>query len=130
MSKTFKYALVLLVLGCSTTKTRVSGGAIAVAAQQETSLSLLAITVITASDNMTRLPGAAIYIVRAEGAAHVGTTDQFGRVVLERALWMNADEAFFGLMVCHPIFYCGILRDEEIQGRGETTIALATRVAR
>lgn len=35
-----------------------------------------------------------------------------------------------GVVICHPVFYCGILREDDIKGRGEITIALATRVAR
>jgi len=33
-------------------------------------------------------------------------------------------------MVCHPVFYCGIIREPELAVREEMTIALATRVMR
>jgi hypothetical protein len=91
---------------------------------------MLVITVITASDNMTRLPGADVSVVRSTGAVRVGTTDQFGRVELKRDLFANGDSSFVGVMICHPVFYCGILREDDLHGRGEITIVLATRIAR
>lgn len=124
MSRMLLCALALIGLACSAGRT--GGDSSGVSAREP---AILAITVITAADNATRLPGADIYIVHATGTARAGATDQFGRIELERAS-LNPDSSFLGVMVCHPVFYCGMLRGEDIHGRGEMTIALATRVVR
>jgi len=123
-----KCAFVCITLACSAAGTGGSHAASAVPIEQETST--LSITVITASDNMTRLPGADISVVRSTGLVRVATTDQFGHIELRHDVLMNSDSSFIGVMICHPVFYCGLLRDDDISGRGEITIALATRVAR
>src|SRR5688572_19127186 len=121
MPRILKCAFVLITLACSAASTGGSHGSTSVPIEQETSV--LAITVITASDNITRLPGAEISVVRSTGVMRAGTTDQFGHIELKRDLLMNSDSYFMGVMICHPVFYCGILREDDIKGRGEITIA-------
>lgn len=88
------------------------------------------LTVITAADNVTRLPGAQVFVLHSDGRIEsVGMTDQFGSVVIPRTAIVDADMRI-GVMVCHPVFYCGIIREQELTIRDEMTIALATRVMR
>ena len=78
---------------------------------------MLSVTVITASDKVTRLPGADVYIIGSTGTVeHVGTTDQFGHIEL-RHDFASSDSPALGVMVCHPVFYCGILRAEDLNRR-------------
>lgn len=91
----------------------------------------LALTVITAADNVTRLPAAEVFVIHVDGRVEpVGITDQFGRVQVQRGPFLDNDAPAIAVMVCHPVFYCGVLRTEEVATRTESTIALATRVIR
>jgi hypothetical protein len=79
---------------------------------------------------VTRLPGADAFIIHSNGQVErVGASDQFGRIEVGRAPFLNGDPAI-GVMGCHPVFYCGVLRTEDMTARTEGTIALATRVIR
>jgi len=101
-----------------------------VAQQAGSAGELFRLTVITAADNVTRLPGADAFVIHSNGLIEqVGASDQFGRIDLRRRPFLGENPAI-GVMVCHPIFYCGILRTDDMAERAEGTIALAIRVIR
>jgi hypothetical protein len=92
------------------------------------SVQTITITVITAADNTTRLPGADVDLIQRSGQIeNVGRTDQFGVITIRRN---RIESDAVGVMVCHPVFYCGVLRSPDLTRRTDVTIALATRVIR
>jgi hypothetical protein len=128
----FKYLPLLLALGCCSSLTSSALTDETAAVRKSDPILPLTVTVILASDNVTRLPAADVYVIQSDGATkRVGMTDQFGRIEIRRDLLQSPGAPpLLGIMVCHPVFYCGILREEDIDRRTERTIALAIRVIR
>lgn len=129
----FRYLILIIFVACGTLPTaseQVPNAGPAVGRPADATVPL-ALTVITAADNITRLPGADVHIIHASGRVEgVGVSDQFGRVEVQRDAFLSEEAPAIGVLVCHPVFYCGLLRTDEVVARTESTIALATRVIR
>lgn len=83
------------------------------------------LTVITAADNRTVIPGADVVVIEATGHARtIGKTDRFGAVEVALTTPWRA------ILVCHPLFSCGALRPEDVEGFATRTIALPPIVLR
>jgi hypothetical protein len=128
-----KYVVLIFLIACGTSQDRGNDvpQAVPVAVRAADKTVPLALTVITAADNVTRLPGAEVFVLHASGRLErIGATDQFGGIEVQRAAFLEPQAPAIGVLVCHPVFYCGMLRTEEVAARTESTIALATRVIR
>jgi hypothetical protein len=120
--------LLLVAVACSHHQ---NAGPASAAVANVTSLppSNLTVKVITASDNATRLPGADVFVIRGTGSVErLGTTDEFGLLVIKRDALTNGGIPPVGIMFCHPAFFCGILRADDVAHREDPTIALAPYV--
>jgi hypothetical protein len=84
----------------------------------------LEVTVISASDNRTRIPGAEIVLLDLSGERHLGKTDEFGNIEIDLARPWRA------VLICHPLFSCAALRPADVDGFETRTIALAPVVLR
>jgi hypothetical protein len=87
----------------------------------------LEITVINASNTSEGLPGAEVTVLDNWGRERaIGYTDTWGRITLTAAQRSKAHN----IVVCSPLFYCGVLRLQEFGLRQSQTLALAPIVLR
>jgi hypothetical protein len=85
------------------------------------------LTVLNAADNSTGIPGVKIAVIGYDGGEEaVAETDAWGQVDLPAAILGRSRL----VTVCHPLFYCGALRKEDLAGLQKRTIAIAPLVLR
>jgi hypothetical protein len=93
----------------------------AAAARSDTIL----LRVISAADNATRIPGAEVFVVGDHGAlVRIGATNTYGEIKVRRSALTTSSNAV-AIVVCHPVFFCGALRSEDVAPRDQATLALA-----
>jgi hypothetical protein len=116
--------LVVLLAACasssSTTASDVAGGPGPVGP--------LSITVITAADNKTVVPGAEAYVtVLGNEPRLIAKSNAFGELEIKAT---DLQTQWSTLLVCHPLFYCGAFRHSDLEGFQSKTIALAPLILR
>lgn len=85
--------------------------------------------VLNAADNATRIPGAEVFAVKDQGAlGRIGVTDVNGYIKVPRSALTTSGNAV-AVVVCHPVFFCGAQRVEDLAPRDEATLALAPYVS-
>ncbi|HJQ12880.1 MAG TPA: hypothetical protein VJ840_17750 [Gemmatimonadaceae bacterium] len=83
------------------------------------------LTVITAADFRTPIPGAEVVVIDAlGGTVLIGVTDRFG------ALNIQVPRPWSAIVICHPLFSCSALRPRDVAGSEARTIAMGPLVLR